>query len=225
MSAVPIRIKSRRRLNLLRDGETVSRLERVKTLKVRQDHSQYKRAHAAAMAELEESIRERQGRLGPTPETAKRLRPDIVVRLYKQGKLVRPEFDAASEIRDARGAIARVLFPSRSMEGTGNKTRGSFSGTVGLEKLSPDEARLWDRYVWWSRRYVDCPFDGVFITRLQIILGVVENNLGLSQIEKAMGIRRRHDKGAVIMPIVRAALWDYAEVSGYTEGKPRRYWE
>jgi len=225
MSAVALRIKVRRRLTLLRDGETISRLERARDAKSEGAQINVRRAHEAAMAELEESLRERRGSIGPTPETASRLRPDIVVRLYKQGKLVAPEFFAASDIRDARAALAKILFPTRSMEASSGKTRGSFSGAVGLERLSPDEATLWNRYVWWSRRYQDRPFDGQSITRLQVILSVVEENIGLSQLERSLGIRRRHDKGAVVMPILQAALWDYAEVSDHTHGKSRRYWE
>lgn len=149
------------------------------------------------------------GRLGPTPETRRKIRRDQVVRLYERGQIGKPEMQAAEEIREAREAVVRVMYPSRQMEPRIDTPKGGWRGLAGLEKLSKDEARLWSRYVAWAREMTDYPFRRVPVSRLSIVLDVIETNIGARQMEKRLGV-----KHGTVAKVVKSALRDYAEANG-----------
>ena len=91
------------------------------------------------------------GQLGPTPQTLRNLRSDVVLRLFEQGKITRPEEMAAEEIREARQAIMRALFPSRRMEPMAAKVKGVWRGLSGIERLTEAEEVKWRRYIEWAQ--------------------------------------------------------------------------
>ena len=151
---------------------------------------------------------------GPTPETAAKLRRDLVVRLAGEGRLGREQVRAALEVRRVWEAFGRGLFPAaRHIAPVGERAkRAMFVDPI--DRLTRAEERAWRlRYRPWAREMaVTVAAGAIRTTRLQLILDVVVDNHGLREVEG--WYRMRH--GAALEHI-RAALHRYAEIAGWVD--------
>lgn len=151
---------------------------------------------------------------GPTPETAAKLRRDLVRRLAEEGRLGREQVRAALEVRRVWEAFGRGLFPATSVFSpvVGRKGRAMFADPV--ERLTRAEEAAWRlRYRPWAREMaVTVAAGAIRTTRLQLILDVVVDNHGLRQVEG--WYRMRHGSA---VEHVRAALHRYAEIAGWVD--------
>ena len=151
---------------------------------------------------------------GPTPETVRKLRRDIVTRLAREGRLSREQVRAAFEIRRVWEAFGRGLFPaSRGFAPLAERKRHAmFSHPV--DRLTPEEETAWRlRYRPWAREMaVTVAAGAIRTTRLQLILDIVIDNHGLREVE---GWYRMRHGGAVAH--IGAALHRYAEIAGWVD--------
>ena len=157
---------------------------------------------------------------GPTPQTAKRLRADVLRKLYDQQRLSNAEFKAAEEIRDVLHEIGKGLSPYKAEEDLGTRvTGGGGAYRDPIEKMSAKAYRQWkSHYVPWSQAIgKETVGDGV--TRLQLVLDLVIENIGPSQLRSKYGLRKRRD---FVTKCVKEDLHRYAELAGFvTRFKPR----
>ena len=161
-----------------------------------------------------QDAREPRSDIGPTPETAAKLRRDLVARLAREGRLGREQVRAALEVRRVWEAFGRGLFPATNTMAAvaGRRERAMFVDPI--DRLTPEEERAWRlRYRPWAREMaVTVAAGAIRTTRLQLILDVVVDNHGLREVEG--WYRMRH--GAAIEHI-RAALHRYAEIAGWVD--------
>ena len=151
---------------------------------------------------------------GPTPETAARLRRDLVARLAGEGRLGRGQVRAALEVRRVWEAFGRGLFPATNTmtPAAGRGRRAMFIDPI--DRLTRLEEAAWRlRYRPWAREMaVTVAAGAIRTTRLQLILDVVVDNHGLREVE---GWYRMRHGGAI--EHIRAALHRYAEIAGWVD--------
>ena len=148
----------------------------------------------------------------PTPETVRKLRRDIVVRLAQEGRLGGEQVRAALEIRRVWEAFGRGLFPAtRVLAPIADRKRHAMFADP-IDRLTEEEENAWRlRYRPWAREMaVTVAAGAIRTTRLQLILDVVVDNHGLREVE---GWYRMRHGGAV--EHIRAALHRYAEIAGW----------
>ena len=153
-------------------------------------------------------------RVGPTPETAAKLRRDLVARLAQQGRLGGEQVRAALEIRRVWEAFGRGLFPTVDTTAPIAERRKQALFIDPIDRLTPAEERAWRlRYRPWAREMaVTVAAGAIRTTRLQLILDVVVDNHGLREVE---GWYRMRHGGAI--EHIRAALHRYAEIAGWVD--------
>ena len=141
--------------------------------------------------------------VGPTPETAAKLRRDIVVRLAQEGRLGGEQVAAALEVRRVWEAFGRGLFPSTNTLApvAGRRKQAMFIDPI--DRLTRREEAAWRlRYRPWAREMAVTVAAGAIRTsRLQLILDIVVDNHGLREVE---GWYRMRHGGAI--EHIRAAL-------------------
>lgn len=155
----------------------------------------------------------RQGE-GPTKETARKLRADVIGRMWKQGSLDAYQHEAAREVAEIYMAVMRALMPCRDPDAVivdgGNKQYAT-----PLERIP---GRI---YVAYRLRYK--PFaeragireftrdaHAARITVLQLVLDVALDNNGTSQLDKRYGLRKGSCKAQLM-----AALDEYCYLAGW----------
>ncbi|MDE0334638.1 MAG: hypothetical protein OXI64_06735 [Defluviicoccus sp.] len=151
---------------------------------------------------------------GPTPETAAKLRRDLVRRLAAEGRLGREQVRAALEVRRVWEAFGRGLFPAtNTMAGAAGRARRAMFADP-IDRLTRAEEAAWRlRYRPWAREMaVTVAAGAIRTTRLQLILDVVVDNQGLREVE---GWYRMRHGGAI--EHIRAALHRYAEIAGWVD--------
>ena len=151
---------------------------------------------------------------GPTPETVRKLRCDIVARLARDGRLGAEQTRAALEVRRVWEAFGRGLFPaSRPVAPLAQRRRRAMF-TDPVDRLTPAEESAWRlRYRPWAREMaVTVAAGAIRTTRLQLVLDVVIDNHGLRQVEG--WYRMRH---GTAVEHIRAALHRYAEIAGWVD--------
>jgi hypothetical protein len=156
--------------------------------------------------------RHAEDRVGPTPETARKLRADVVFKLHAAGRLRNEQKLAAEHIRDLLSEIERAMYPARVMDGTQSiKVVGRVSSSP-LERMAPAKYRQWrDVYRPWAQE-VRAIRTGAGASALTIVVLLVEHNIGTWQIEKLLGLRN-----GTVLAIVQGALTRYAEIAGWVE--------
>lgn len=150
--------------------------------------------------------------VGPTPETAAKLKRDLVEHLHSKGRLSAEHAQAAEEVRRIWQAFSRILGPSATNPAMLATGRRPGNPGMAIDWLSDVEEIIWrDRYRPWASEMAAQPCGGtVRVTRFQVVLEIVVDNRSLRQTEGFY--RMRH--GAAF-EIVRAALQRYAEIAGW----------
>lgn len=150
---------------------------------------------------------------GPTPQTAAKLRRDIVLHLYEKGRLRTEHLEAAEEIRRIWQAFFRSLGATASNPESLATGRQARQTRQPIEWLTGGEETIWrSRYRPWAREMASLPCGGtVRVTGLQLVLDIVVDNRSLRQIEGFY--RMRHGAAAEHLS---TALHLYARIAGWT---------
>lgn len=150
----------------------------------------------------------------PTPETARKLRRDLIEHLHAKGRLRAEHVRAAEEIRRIWQAFSRGLGPSavnpEAFAGGGRSLRLRSP----VDWLSDHEEIVWrKRYRPWAAETGAMPSGGVIrISRLQIVVDLVVDNAGLRQVDAWYRMRN----GSAFEHL-RSALHRYAELAGWVD--------
>ena len=136
----------------------------------------------------------------PTPQTAAKLRQDVVGRLLARGRLAPCHAEVAEEIRRVHEAIGRGMFPSSQAfmwtGGGGNRGRPRDF----LDRMTERERDAWERrYIPWSRAMATDIAAGLVGTRwLQLVIDVVVDNATLREVETRYRLRHGAALGYLI---------------------------
>lgn len=152
---------------------------------------------------------------GPTKETARKLRADVIGRMWKNGTLDAYQHEAAREVSELYMVVMRALMPCRDpdaviVDGGGNKQYAT--------PLEHIPTRLYAAYRERYKPFAQCAGVKEFtrdahanrITVLQIVLDVALDNIGTSQLDKHYGVRNGACKAQLM-----AALDDYCYLAGW----------
>ncbi len=137
------------------------------------------------------AARSRPKRIAPTPETAARLRHDVIARLLARGRIPLHLAQAADEIRRVLEAVGRGMFPTaQPMAWTGKAPRVRTWRDF-IDRMSAGERRAWERhYIPWTREMSFEVAAGLAGTRwLQLVLDIVVDNSGLRETERRYRLR------------------------------------
>ena len=137
----------------------------------------------------------------PTPQTAARLRQDVVARLLARGRIAAHHAEAAEEIRSVHEAVGRGMFPtSQSFRWSGHGPNRGRARDF-LDRMSARERTAWERrYLPWSHVMATGIAAGLPGTRwLQLVVDIVVDNASLRAVEARY--RLRH--GAALIWLVR----------------------
>lgn len=173
-----------------------------------------KRTQKRSAAAVRPSAAISTGNVGPTPQTAAKLRRDLIDHFLSKGRL-RPEHAAAAEdIRRIWQAFSRCLGPTAVNPAALATGRRSGQLRQPIEWLTAAEETIWrDRYRPWAREMSACPCGGTIrVTRFQVAIEIVVDNRGVRQLEGFY--RMRH--GAAVDHL-RRALQRYAEIAGWID--------
>lgn len=146
---------------------------------------------------------DRAERIGPTPETAAKLRPDVVAALWAVGRIDGLHRQAAEEIRDIWAAMERGIF-GRSLDDRINAVATAARNRAHLDHMTEAERLLYgERYLPWAREMAG--------PRLVIAIATVIDNWPSRTvaIEARMTVRQVHRA-------LRRGLQRYAEIAGWT---------
>lgn len=152
--------------------------------------------------------------IGPTPQTAAKLKRDLVAHLRDKGRLTSEHAQAAEEIRRIWQAFSRILGPSATNPATLATGRQAGGARMQIDWLTDAEETIWrERYRPWASEMAAQPCGGTIrVTQFQIVFEIVVDNRSLRQTEGCY--RMRH--GAAF-EITRSALHRYAEIAGWIE--------
>ena len=151
-----------------------------------------------------------------TPETARKLRRDVVEELGAARRLGHDEMSAARDIRLVWDALGRSMFPSRELDRALASGPG-YSGAIHPEeRMTGPEARAWrQRYLPWVGMLGQVrPVRGG-PTAAQLAIAMVVDNWTPRQAEDEFGMRH-----GTAVRWLRAALHGYAVQAGWA----RAYW-
>ena len=152
--------------------------------------------------------------IGPTPETAAKLKRDLVDHLRNKGRLSSSQAMAAEEVRRIWQAFSRILGPSATNPATLATGRQARGAQARIDWLTDVEETIWrERYRPWAAEMTARPCGGTIrVTQFQIVLEIVVDNRSLRQTEGFY--RMRH---GTAFDVVSAALRRYAEIAGWIE--------
>jgi hypothetical protein len=126
-----------------------------------------------------------------TAETLAKLRHDVVGRLVARGRLHRVHADAAEEIRTVVEAVGRGMCPTAQPTAWTGRSSGYRGPRDFLDRMSPEERRLWQfHYLPWTRDLTQAG-DAVLPGGrwLELVLEIVVENGGLRRAERRHGLR------------------------------------
>ena len=137
------------------------------------------------------AVRRRDIAPGPTPQTAAKLRRDVLLHLYEKGRLRREHLEAAEEIRRIWQAFSRSLGATATNPDTLATGRQGARARQPIEGLTGGEEAIWRN-------------------RLQLVLDIVVDNRSFRQVEGCY--RMRHGAAAAHL---QTALHLYARIAGW----------
>jgi len=151
---------------------------------------------------------------GPTPETARKLRADVVGQLAAAGKLAPEQLRAAAELRRLHEALSRALSPSgRWIDGT--RVDARLRPRDPFDTLGAGLEIVWRRR-WrpWAGEAGAARIDGAAppVSARTLVMAVVVDNLGTRQADDRWGLRRGRATREV-----QHWLWRYAEGAGWID--------
>ncbi len=128
----------------------------------------------------------------PTRQTAARLRPDVIGRLYAMDRIEDRHAFAAKQIRTVFEAVGRSQFPVLMPDSWTGEPPRRRPGRDFLDRMNNHERRLWQRfYLPWSHEMTVAAVTGLPGARwLRLVIGVVVENRTLRETEFIFGLAR-----------------------------------
>jgi hypothetical protein len=136
-------------------------------------------------------VKETELAVAPTPETARKLRRDMIGVLLIRGRLTPEQARAAEEIRTVQEAVGRGMFRTSRLDPGASFQRKGGAPRDFLDRMTEDEHHLWQRhYLPWTRELALDIAAGIPGTRwLELVTAIVIDNTGLREIEQRYGLR------------------------------------
>lgn len=152
--------------------------------------------------------------VSPTRETVAKLKGDVVVRLYNEGRIRAEHLQAAREVRRMWEAFGRGLFPTAQDPGQYHQAHQRAKYNDPIARLSLAEEAAWRaRYRPWAHEMsYEVVAATARVSRLQLVLDVVVDNNGVREVEG--WYRMRH---GLAFEYLRGALHRYCEIAGWIE--------
>lgn len=151
------------------------------------------------------------GFLPPTENMRKRLRADVVLKLYNQGSITRAEHDAALGIRDILHAVGRGLFPVQSLVDLGTHIDGGSPYRDPLGRMKKAEYETWAKvFVPWANAMGRVPVGNSGRYLRELVEDIVVENIGPRQADKAYRIGNGR-----ALTYLKQGLSDYAQRAGF----------
>lgn len=128
----------------------------------------------------------------PTRQTAARLRPDIIRRLYATGRIADHHALAARQIRMVFEAVGRSMLPHLMPDQWTGAPPKRRPGRDFLDRMNDYERHLWQHYYlpWTHEIAVDIAAGLPGVRRLKLVIDVVVENCSLRETEFAYGLGR-----------------------------------
>lgn len=128
----------------------------------------------------------------PTRQTAARLRPDIIRRLYTTARIADHHALAARQIRTVFEAVGRSMLPHLTLDQWGGAPPKRRPGRDFLDRMNDYERHLWQRYYlpWTHELAIETAAGLPGVRRLKLVIDVVVENRSLPEIEFAYGLGR-----------------------------------
>lgn len=147
------------------------------------------------------SAQDQQG-FRPTPETRNKLRHDVILKLYSDGKLSKAELEAAEQIRSIMEAVEIAAFAKSSFDGVPGPMYRSAPNPI-TARLEPSIHNAWkNNYRPWTKILPP--------RHLEAITMVVKDNWKRRVVERHLNLRN----GSVAI-ILKSGLYAYAEMAGF----------
>ena len=127
----------------------------------------------------------------PTPQTKRKLRQDVVMRLLAGGRLRQVHFDAAEEIRAVHEAVGRGMFPTaQTMTWTG-RTPSRRKNRDFYDRMTDAERSAWERrYLPWTHEMAtEIAVGSTGVRWLQLVIDIVVDNATLREVEARYRLR------------------------------------
>lgn len=155
--------------------------------------------------------------IAPTPETARKLRRDMIGVLLIRRRLTPEQARAAEEIRHVQEAVGRGMFRTSRMDRGASFQRKGGAPRDFLDRMTEEEHHLWQRhYLPWTRDLALDIASGIPGTRwLELVTAIVIDNAGLREIEQRYALR--HGRA---LSYLAAGLDRYNEIAGYYSKLP-----
>lgn len=148
-----------------------------------------------------------------TSETLKKCRRDEILYLFNRGFLEKHHVEAADEIECIVEALNRascqltMLYEPREYD-----IPKKYHGKTPMDAMTSKEVRLYRTHYlpWRAEMSVKVPARAQ-ITKFDLVMAVIRDNLGVSAVERAYGLPRGNK---VVSKHLRAALGKYATIAG-----------
>lgn len=126
-----------------------------------------------------------------TPETAAKLRYDVIARLESRGRISTRYLDIVEEIRSVHEAVGRGMFPTAQTVRPWGGTRGRRGASDFFDRMTQAERHAWEhRYLPWTHDLATEVVAGLPGTRwLQLIIDIIIDNVPLREIETRYRLR------------------------------------
>lgn len=148
-----------------------------------------------------------------TKETIRKLRTDVIGKLYNAGSLKAEQVDAAEEVAQVYEAWGKCFFP-RAKGLDGDSHVGTFLDPV--QRLKPFELNAWrDRYKPWADEMGKRCLGRSRNTYLQLVLDVAVDNHGPRQLDEVYSV-----KNGSCLEALQIALHRYCEIAGWVRVVP-----
>ena len=138
------------------------------------------------------AARKRDPAVPPTRQTAARLKPDVIGRLYATGRIADRHALAARQIRTVFEAVGRSMRPHLMLSQWSGAPPRRRPGRDFLDRMNEYERHLWQHYYLpWTHELAVGMSTGIPGVRwLKLVIDVVVENCALREIEFAYGLGR-----------------------------------
>ena len=154
----------------------------------------------------------------PTPETMRKLREDVIVRLVRKGLLMPHHQDAAMEIRSVHEAVGRGMFARSSFNPDAGRSPRGHTARDFTDRMSSHERHNWERhYIPWSREMAVAVAAGMAGTRwMQLVTDIVVDNHAIRAVEDRYGLRHGTEVHYLVEALDRYAHYQWGRLEKTT---------
>jgi len=154
---------------------------------------------------------ERVGKLGGTPETCAKVKPDQVIKMLKAGAISRTHWAAAERLCEIMDGFQRAMYAQRS-EGieTGRVQGGRSDVVTPLERIGVEGVELFTTaYIPWSKKALVPVIEGRRVTVRELVSALVVDNRSANEVIDLYDLPIDEKRFA---EIIRGSLGDLARI-------------